>query len=227
MLPDADALAAAAAALFAGLARRAVARRGRFAVALAGGGTPLGCYRRLAEPPHRDGLPWAGVHVFWSDERCVAPDDPRSNERAAREALIGRVTVPAAQVHPIRCAGDPEGAATAYEQVLAACFAGGPPRLDLALLGLGADGHTASLFPGSPALDVRDRFVIATGDDAHPQPRLTFTFPAIERSPLVVVTVSGAEKRDAMTRIAADEDLPGARLRAPRLLWLVDEAAAP
>ena len=94
-------------------------------------------------------------------------------------------------------------------------------------LGLGPDGHTASLFPGSPALAENTRMVVATGDDRHPYPRITFTFAAIERCPLVVVTVAGDEKRDAMTRIAAGEDLPGARIRAERVVWLVDSAAAP
>ena len=98
----------------------------------------------------------------------------------------------------------------------------------MAHLGVGPDGHTASLFPGSPALDVTDRFVVATGDDLHPYPRITCTYPGIARSPFVVVTVAGADKRDVMRRIAAgDEALPAARIRADKVLWLVDEAAAP
>jgi 6-phosphogluconolactonase len=118
--------------------------------------------------------------------------------------------------------GTIEAAADAYDRLVRE-----REPIEFVHLGLGADAHTASLFPGSPALDERDRYVVATGDDRHPQPRLTFTFPAIERSPLVVMTVSGAEKREAMRRIEAGDDVPAARLRAPQLLWIVDEAAAP
>jgi 6-phosphogluconolactonase len=230
VLPDPGALAEAAAALFAGLARRAVARRGAFAVALAGGETPLGCYRRLAEPPHRDAVPWERVHVFWGDERCVPPDDPRSNEGAARAALLDRVPIPAAQVHPIRCAGDPEHAARAYETVLAAFFAGAPERFDLALLGLGADGHTASLFPGSPALAERRRLAVAV-TDPRDWPRVTLTPALLARSRRVVFLVTGAAKaaavRGALTRTDAD-DLPARRVvpGSGRVLWVLDREAA-
>jgi 6-phosphogluconolactonase len=228
VLPDAEAVAEAAAALFGGLARRAVARRGRFAVALAGGETPLGCYRRLAGPPHRDAVPWERVHVFWGDERCVPPDDPRSNERAARAALLDRVPIPAAQVHPIRCAADPERAARAYEEVLAAFFAGAPERLDLALLGLGADGHTASLFPGSPALAERRRRAVAVTD--REPPRVTLTAPLLARSRRIVFLVAGAAKagavRDALG-VAGATDPPARRVDpgTRRAQWLLDREA--
>lgn len=229
MLPDAEAVAEAAAALFGGLARRAAARRGRFAVALAGGATPLGCYRRLAEPPHRDAIPWVRVHVFWGDERCVPPDDPRSNEGAARAALLDRVPIPAAQVHPIRCAGDPDGAARDYERVLAAFLAGRPARFDLTLLGLGADGHTASLFPASPALAERRRRAVAVPD--RDPPRVTLTPALLARSRRVVFLVAGAAKaaavRDALAA-GGPADLPARRVDrgAGRALWLLDREAA-
>ncbi len=229
VLPDAAALAEAAAALFARLARRAVARRGRFAVALAGGATPLGCYRRLAEPPHHDAVPWEKVHAFWGDERCVPPDDPRSNARAARAALLDRVPIPAAQVHPIRCAGDADCAARAYDDVLVAFFSGAPERFDLALLGLGVDGHTASLFPGSPALcEERRRAVAVT--DRDPQ-RVTLTPALLARSRRVVFLVAGAAKaaavRDALATTGAD-DLPARRVDPGRgrSLWLIEREAA-
>jgi len=185
-------------------------------IGLSGGDTARRSYEALAGRP----FDWSGVEVFFGDERFVPPDHADSNEAMARRVLLDEVQPRA--VHSMYRPGPIDAAADAYDELVRT-----RPPVELLHLGLGPDGHTASLFPGSPALDIRDRFVVATGDDAHPQPRLTFTFPAIEQSPLVVVTVSGAEKRDAMTRIAAGEDLPGARLRAPRLLWLVDEAAAP
>jgi len=123
-------------------------------------------------------------------------------------------------VHPMFRAGSIEDAARAYDELVRAA-----PPIDLVHLGLGPDGHTASLFPASPTLDETERLVVPAGDDEHPLPRLTFTFPAIARSRLVVVTVAGAEKHDAMERIRAGEDLPGSRIRGERVLWLGDRAA--
>ena len=114
-----------------------------------------------------------------------------------------------------------EEAAATYDKLV-----GNSPPIELVHLGLGPDGHTASLFPGTPALEVRDRLVITNADDLHPHPRITFTFPGIAHSVLVVVTVAGVDKRDALRRIQAGEDLPGARIRAPRVVWLADPAAA-
>ena len=185
-------------------------------IALSGGTTARDCYERLAA----EQIAWEDVAVFWGDERWVPVDDPESNEGMAREVLLDRVH-PAA-VHSMRGAGStPDAAATAYDALLREQ---GP--VALVHLGLGPDAHTASLFPGSGALAERERLVVTNGDDAHPHLRLTFTFPAIAMSDLVVFTVEGDDKRDAFARVRAGEDVPAAHVTAGRVLWLVDPAAA-
>jgi 6-phosphogluconolactonase len=185
-------------------------------IALSGGETAERCYEALAARP----FDWSTVDVYFGDERFVPRDHPDSNEGMVRRALLDGARPRA--IHPMYRPEPIEQAADTYDAIVRE-----HPPIEFTHLGLGTDGHTASLFPGSPALDVRDRFVVATDDDLHPQPRLTFTYPAIERCPLVVVTVTGAEKREPLQRLSDGEDLPAARLRAPRLLWLVEEAAAP
>lgn len=185
--------------------------------ALSGGDTARRCYEALRAEPR---IPWSTVEVLFGDERWVKISDPDSNEGMARAALLDHVDVKA--VYSMASAGtDVETAATTYEQLVASL-----PTLDVIHLGLGPDGHTASLFPGSPALDENERLVVATGDDLHPHPRLTLTFPAIARFSLAVVTVSGEEKRDAFARVQAGDDLPASRIAAHSVLWLVDPAAA-
>jgi 6-phosphogluconolactonase len=183
-------------------------------VALSGGETAEECYAAL-----RDLAPdWSGVDVFIGDERFVPATDPDSNEGMARRVLLDEVGAKA--IHSMFRPGPIEDAALAYDALVRAA-----PPIDIVHLGLGPDGHTASLFPGSPTLDEKERFVVSAGDAEHPHPRLTFTFPAIARARLVIVTVAGAEKRDAVDRIRAGEDLPAARIRADRVLWLGDRAA--
>ncbi len=185
-------------------------------LAVSGGSTARAAYAALAGFADLD---WTGVDVLIGDERWVPVDDPDSNEGMARSVLFDGT---AARVHSARGAGaDIESAAAAYDEVVA-----GFPVIDLIHLGVGADGHTASLFPGSPALAVTDRLVVSTEDGHHPHARLTFTYPAIARGRLVVLTVAGAEKREVVQRIRAGEDLPAARVRAEEVLWLVDPAAA-
>jgi 6-phosphogluconolactonase len=179
-------------------------------VALSGGRTARDCYAQLAT---RD-LDWRGISVFFGDERVVPVDDEESNEGMARRVLLHHVGP--AVVHSMVGLG-----ADRYDALLREC-----PPIDLVHLGVGPDGHTASLFPGAPALDVHDRFVVETGDDVHPHPRLTFTFPAIARAQLAVATVAGAEKRDAWRRIVAGDDVPASRIDASRVVWLVDQPAA-
>ncbi len=192
-----------------------VAREAPASIALSGGGTARRAYEQLAGVD----LAWAGVEVYFGDERWVPVDDPDSNEGMARAALLDRVH-PAA-VHSLRDAGPSiDAAATAYDERIVAA-----PPIDLVHLGLGPDGHTASLFPGTAALDVVDRLVIPNGDDLHPHPRLTFTFPALARARLVVFTVAGEGKRDALARVRAGADLPAGRVTAERVVWLVDAAA--
>jgi 6-phosphogluconolactonase len=194
---------------FAELVTRAAPR----SIALSGGATARECYALLGTAANVD---WSVVEVFFGDERWVPVHDPDSNEGMARLAFLDEVQ-PAA-IHSLYGAGaTPEAAAGAYDRRLR-----GLGRIDLVHLGLGADGHTASLFPGAPALDERERLVVPTEDATHPHRRLTFTLPAIARSGVVVFTVAGADKRDAFARVRAGDDLPAARVHAERIVWIVD-----
>jgi 6-phosphogluconolactonase len=182
--------------------------------ALSGGDTARRCYELLVTAD----VEWSRVEVLFGDERWVPISDPDSNEGMARVTFLDQVGPRA--VHSMRDAGDtPDAAAAAYAGVVRAVG-----LFDLVHLGLGSDGHTASLFPASPALEESERLVIATGDDLHPHERLTFTFPAIAASRLVVFTVSGPEKRDAFARVQRDEPVPAARVRSERIVWLVDRS---
>jgi 6-phosphogluconolactonase len=183
-------------------------------VALSGGETAEECYAAL----RATALDWSKVDVYFGDERFVRADDPDSNEGMARRVLLDAAHP--RSIHPMFQPVDIDEAALRYDELIRSA-----PPIDLVHLGLGPDGHTASLFPGSPSLDEVERLVITAGDDAHPRPRLTFTFSAIARARLVVITVAGAEKRDAIERIRAGEDLPAARIRGERVLWLGDRAA--
>ncbi|HYU39126.1 MAG TPA: 6-phosphogluconolactonase [Acidimicrobiia bacterium] len=192
-----------------------VAEEAPASMALSGGTAARQCYELLAVAD----VDWSEVEIFFGDERWVPVDDPDSNEGMARHAFVDQV-LPAA-VYSMRRAGETiEEAADAYDKLLRE-----HPPVEFVHLGLGPDGHTASLFPGSPALEERERLVVATGDDLHPHPRLTWTFPALNRSPLAVFTVAGEEKRDALKRVKAGEELPAALVAAARIIWFVDEAA--
>jgi 6-phosphogluconolactonase len=194
-----------------------VAERAPRTLVLSGGGTAERAYAALRSTP---GLDWTSVAVLFGDERWVPVDSPDSNEGMARRVLLDHVPVRA--VHSLRGAGsDPVAAADAYDALVASLG-----RLDLLHLGLGPDGHTASLFPRSPALGVIDRLVVVTGDDAHPHPRLTLTYPGIARADLAVVTVEGEAKAEAWRRVRAGEDVPAARIAPRQAMWLVDPAAA-
>jgi 6-phosphogluconolactonase len=237
VVDDADALAREAASEFSRRAEKCVAERGRFTVTLSGGSTPRRLYALLADPaaPFRDGIPWGSVHFFWGDERHVPPDDPASNYRMAREALLARVPVPSENVHRIEAERpNAADAADAYERELKRFFALAPgqvPCFDLVLLGMGPDGHTASLFPGSSALEVRDRLVVAAWIPRLNSDRITLTLPVFNNAAAVTFMVSGADKADTL-RAALDPDapvsLPCQRIRPGQgdLLWLVDRAAA-
>ena len=193
-----------------------VAAEAPASIALSGGGTARECYELLATAP----VDWSAVDVFFGDERWVPVHDPDSNEGMARVTFLDEVEPRA--IHSLYGAGPtPEEAATAYDTLVRTS-----PPIALVHLGLGPDGHTASLFPGSPALEERERLVVATGDDLHPHPRLTFTYPALARAELVVFTVEGADKRDALAAVRRGEDRPATRVRAGHVVWLVDEAPA-
>ena len=202
-----------------------------FSVALSGGSTPHRAYELLATQPLRDQVPWKRIHVFWGDERCVPPTDPRSNEGTAREALLDRVPIPKSQIHPILCSGDSRQAARRYESLLLQFFEG-PPRLDLVLLGLGEDGHTASLKPGTSALDERERLAVAVPDLGEGFDRVTLTAPALNGARKIVFAVSGQAKAHALREVLEGPPRPDrfpAQLIHPvdgELLWLVDGPAA-
>ena len=227
---DFDQLSRSAADLFADQARRAVAARGRFCVALAGGSTPRRTYELLSRPPSRDQVPWAEVHIFWTDERCVAEDDPRNNAGMARKALLERVPLPSGQCHSMACAGDPEAAARRYETLLLDFFAPDPPCFDLILLGLGEDGHTASLIPGTPAPRENDRLALPLQAPGDSFARLSLTVPVINQARCLAFLVSGEKKSAILHQVL--EGPPGrfpAQLinsEGKDLRWLVDKQAA-
>jgi len=229
---DAEALSFAAAELFAVEARKAVQARGRFVVALAGGNTPQRTYELLAQEPFRAQVPWQKTHIFWGDERCVPADDPRNNARMAHQALLGHVPVPSGQVHPMVCDSSPSEAAVEYEAFLGDFFASGPPRFDLVLLGLGKNGHTASLFPGTSVLEEQQRLVAEVYLAEEGLHRLTLTAAAINQAAMVVFLVSGCGKAPILQKVFEDPQDQGslpARLIKPahgELLWLVDRHAA-
>ncbi len=183
----------------------------------AGEGGPDAGRARVAGPA------WSDVEIYWGDERCVPPDDPDSNYRLGRESLLDRIGA-TGPVHPMYESGPPEQAAAAYQQLLADLS-----TLGIVHLGLGPDGHCASLFPDSDGAAITDSAtLVVVNTDPHgvnPHPRLTLTLPAIARADLVIFTVSGASKRDALARVRGGDDLPASRVTAPRVLWLVDEDA--
>jgi 6-phosphogluconolactonase len=206
----------------------AIAERGICTIALAGGSTPEPLYRALCAQD----LPWDKIHVFWGDERYVAPEHPDSNQKMARLAWLDRVNIPASNIHPMPTgAGDPAADAKAHASELQQFFKisdGEFPAFDIILLGIGDDAHTASLFPGTAALQVRDALVTVGNKDG--QPRITFTVPLINRARCVIFMVAGASKQPALAQIfapAADEITYPARLVQPEgeLWWLLDAAA--
>ena len=205
----------------------AIAARGRCALALAGGNTPRPLYDLLATD-FSIRIDWTRVHVFWGDERYVPADDERSNFRMARETLLDHVSCPPGHVHPMPTEmAEPEDAALAYEQTLRQFFGPGIPKFDLVLLGLGADGHTASLFPHSPALREQTRLVVPVAASADPPVRLTLTLPPLIASRRIFVLTAGADKQAALEKVLApDADVntyPAAALRVAqeRLTWWV------
>lgn len=246
VLPDTASLAPRAAEWFIGQIAHAVAKRGRAVVALSGGSTPKALFECLSQPPWVDRVPWDRVHVFWGDERFVPPADPQRNARMAQDALLDRVGIPEAHLYPMPF-DDPAGsddrdatlaraseAAALYETTLHGFYGGATlapdrPFFDVMLLGIGEDGHTASLFPDEPSLDERTHWVVAVATDAKPPPvRITMTYPLIESSHAVLFLVAGDEKRDSARRaLDGDTALPAARVHpVGGTLWMMDEAAA-
>ncbi|HEX3980896.1 MAG TPA: 6-phosphogluconolactonase [Acidimicrobiales bacterium] len=199
-------------------------RQERFSLFLSGGSTAQECYQRLAESGGPDSdVRWDAVDIYLGDERCVPPDDPDSNHRMIRQTLLDQVG-PVGSDHPMYRNGSPSAAATDYQAVI-----GSLPAFDLVHLGLGPDGHTASLFPESAALDIVDpEVLVAANQDPranNPHDRVTLTLAGIARARLVVFTVAGSSKREALAAIAAGTDLPAGRVVADEVLWLVDDDA--
>jgi 6-phosphogluconolactonase len=189
-----------------------------FSIALSGGETARACYECLAARAGSQ-IDWWKVDFYWGDERCVPLDDPDSNYRLGREALLDRVGA-ANATYPMKCDEGPDP----YQLLI-----GDLGRFDLVHLGLGPDGHTASLFPGSPALHAEPGRLVVRNDDpsgANPHARLTLTYAGIARARLVLFTVSGEQKRAAFSRVCREDDVPASQVQADRILWLVDPAAA-
>ena len=211
--------------------KSAIEARGRFTLVLSGGSTPKSLYAALTAKD----LDWGKVHVYFGDERCVSPERQESNFKMAQEALLLRVKIPPENVHRIQGEMESaEAAAAQYEEELKAAFGGsdGPPHFDLVLLGLGTDGHTASLFPGSSALEEGERWVAATWVAKLSRNRITMTFPVLNRAALVIFLVAGDEKAEAVRRAIegapAGMEVPARRVDPPggRVVWLLDRMAA-
>jgi 6-phosphogluconolactonase len=214
--------------------QEAVTKRGRFAIALSGGHTPGKMYSLWAQSEqYRNKTPWDRVHLFWSDERFVPADDPRSNYRMARETLISQVPIPAENVHPMPTnLSSPEECARAYETELLKFFGSEPPAFDVQLLGIGDEGHTASLFPGSPALGEKVRWVAAVRVAAEPPQRITLTPVVLNQGRNTFFLVAGEGKRAILSAIRDElaskpSQYPAARIHPAREpVWFLDQAAA-
>ena len=233
IVPDRDALFHAAADEFVRQANAAIGSRGRFTVALAGGSTPKGLYSLLATNAT---LPWDKIYFFFGDERHVPPEDPESNYRMAREALLSKAPIPAQNVFRVPAENpDAAKAAQAYEKTLRHFFQSAAttfPRFDLILLGMGPDGHTASLFPGGKALQERSRWVVSDWVEKFKTDRITLTLPVLNNAAVVMFLAAGEDKAETLKEVLAGQK-PGdqfpSKLVRPtdgQLIWLVDRAAA-
>jgi 6-phosphogluconolactonase len=232
VLPDGGMVAEATADRFVGIARDAIEARGVFRVALSGGGTPKRVYPLLLDGPRVRAVDWGAVEFFWGDERAVPPDHPESNFGVAYQMLIAQLPgVRNDRIHRMAAeSSDLDGAALTYESEIRLAFDArgeAPPAFDLVWLGMGADGHTASLFPGSAALDELDRWVVGNYAPSQSAWRMTMTYPLLDAAREVLFVVTGADKADALAAIRdGNRDLPAARIAAQRVHWIVDRAAA-
>ena len=234
---DSQAAAEAAAAFVLEVGQEAIRTKGRFCIAISGGTTPETLYRALTSPAFADRFDWSRTTFFFSDERCVPPNDPRSNYALANKTLFTPLKITPSQVcHMAGESHDPQAAAHEYEQQLHLAMKTSPsaqPSLDLILLGLGEDGHTASLFPGAPVLRDHQRLIAATQSPKDPPNRLTMTFAAINRASVILFLVAGAAKAGAVRAILdpkteAERQLPASLVEPEegRLIWFLDRAAA-
>jgi 6-phosphogluconolactonase len=234
VLPDLISLSRAALEETLAIIQATVAKRGRFAIALSGGHTPSKMYSLWTQTDqYRNKTPWDHVHLFWSDERYVPADDPRSNYHMARETLISHAPIPAENVHPIPTnLSSPEECARMYEAELREFFGSDPPAFDVQLLGIGEEGHTASLFPGSPVLDEKLHWTAAVRVAAEPPQRITLTPVVLNRGRNTFFLVAGENKRAILSAIRDEpsskpSQYPAARIRpATEPVWFLDQAAA-
>jgi 6-phosphogluconolactonase len=224
VLPDPEALARHVAGWLTDLA---IAAPGRFAISLSGGSTPKRLFEILAEPEFQGRFPWEKTHLFWGDERFVPPEAPDSNLGMTRRALLNHITIPAANIHPMPTTGTPEDAARAYQLTLQTYYGAesldmSRPLFDVTLLGLGENGHTASLFPDTASLTETLAWVTPVT-----QPRLTLTYPAIACSNYVAFLVAGANKAEVLGKVwGGDLEQPATRVTAAgTLIWFIDEKA--
>lgn len=227
MLDDLDALSHKAAGIFSELAARCIKNTGRFTVALPGGSTPRRLFTLLSERTFRDNIHWPKVELYWGDERCVPPGHQDSNYRLAFDALLRKVPVLEENVHRIRGELGPDEAAFKYEQTIKESFnVTGAPVFDLIVLGMGVDGHTASLFPGSPALEEKTRLAVAIHEKE--PPRVTLTLPVLNNASNVMFLVSGKEKAGVLSQVLAGRgEYPAALVRpaSGKVIWVVDKEA--
>lgn len=228
-------LSTVAADMFEGCINNCIEYRDRFVVAVSGGSTPRGMHRMLAEEPYRSRIPWEHVHLFWVDERCVPIDEPASNYGAALQDLLDHVPIPRYQVHPMRGDLSPDEGRTEYEEELRSCFGiarDQVPVFDLIILGIGTDGHTASLFPGHDSLHEKEALICAVKGGIPNVNRLTMTFPVLNSARHILFIVAGKKKAPVVSEIFSAGDAAGtmpARQVKPRegeLIWLLDHDAA-
>jgi 6-phosphogluconolactonase len=232
--PDTNTLSQQAAQFIVRLANESIVTRGRFSIALSGGSTPRVLYGLLGSEPYRDQIDWSKVDIFWSDERCVPPDSADSNYHMAREVLLSRVPLSPQQVHRMPAdQPDHDAAAQAYTHEMRQSFGtDGIPRFDLIQLGMGPEGHTASLFPHQASLHEQQRLVMYVNVPKPPPPRLTFTPPILNAARHVLFLVTGAEKADAVRAVLEGdynpEEYPAQIVRPASgdVVWMLDEAAA-
>lgn len=230
---DLESLAQAAAEIFVEQSKIAIIQSKRFSVVLSGGNTPLRTYELLGKEPYRSQVDWSRVYIFWGDERCVPPSDARSNYGMAYRSFLSHVPIPTHQIHPILCTRDPEKVATQYQTLLTEYFASLIPSFDLVFLGLGKDGHTASLFPDSSALNEKVRWVTHVQNAADNFARITLTSQLLNQAQLVVFLVTGQEKavilKEVLAPIEPSHPLPARSIHPidGKVIWLVDSSAYP
>jgi len=233
ILSDLEAISREAATLFVNVSRNSIAARKKFAAAISGGSTPRRLYTLLGSFPYRDQVDWYKVHFFWADERCVPKEDETSNFKNAFDRLLSKVPIPDGQIHRIKGEEDPEKAARDYETDIREFFGvSGLPVFDLILLGMGEDGHTASLFPGSKSLEETARLVVPVYTEKPNQNRVTLTLAVLNNAAQLLFLVAGSSKTTVLSEILSDgekkREFPAGRIRPVqgKVTWLIDREAA-